>query len=814
MLNMLLRTHRFVAILMLVSIVVFAVMLPGFATGQVGDEREQASDVNDIDLLVRVQQSVSEALPGDQVEYTATIENNTGKPQTNLEAIMVVTQQADAMSYVEDSTFIRYHENGPEFPLPPLSRQTTLLAETIAPSQVLQVRWSMKVGSCASRNAWAQVVFRVRTDDLKPPYPDSYLYIAPHTDWWATQHFSAVYDLNTPTPAPGEAVHHTVRVVNDGFVIFNDVMVHLWADESLDRFLPTVAENSEFTILSDRDGPPGRSVPLRPMWASPLGRFGLDYLNPGRVLILSWTDYVADDAPVGTVVMPHVGVRMSGSTEWTQLATRFVVSPPRNDFSIKINKDDAGYLTSDRFPGDLVNMRVTISNRTDIPRHDIDVSLDLPSALLYVSGSGAYSTATYLGGNSRQLPDDWIDNGAVLPEIAPGEETTIAFKVRIREDIMPQDGIEVYAVLRSPTGTESRSRAQIDIAKKPDIDMNVRELRAAAPGSVVWFDITVENSGEVPLTDVRFGFEEPCSGMAYIPGTLYIESQKFVLRDDASVLAQQARGEDVSVELGALEPNEKVEISMRFQLADDLMQETVTGPRLIVTGRSTDTTLVPRVLDSTETEITVVPPLVTAEDFEARVEEILGRVEDNTDAIRATVSADEFEKQVGEILGDIQDNTDAIRATVSADEFEKQVGEILRDIEVNTNAIKGTTTAIEEQAEEINETTKGTLNTVVKGLDPWDQSLWWILRLGGFGALASFAAGLVVPFTIWRGLAWFGRRRRRAANPYLADDGDAIGPTSVGRWMRRVSRVARAVLTAVRDSVLKWANSLRRRMER
>ena len=789
--NMPAHAHRLVAILVIAGAVWLAAMLPGFVTGQQGGADEQSSDVNDIDLLVTVEQSSRYALPGDQVEYTATIENNTGEPQTNLEAIMVVTEQADAMIYVEDSTFIRYREDGPEFPLPPLSRQTTLLAETIEPAQMIQVRWSLEVGRCALRNDWAQVVFRVRTDDLKPPYPDSNLYIVPHTDLWDLKHASAGYEVDTPTPAPGEAVRHTVRVVNDSYVILYDVTVRLRHDESRERVLPTLLENSTAS-LSDRDGRPSRATPVDPpKWS----RFTLRYLNPGKVLTLSWTDYVADDAPIGTVVMPQVDVRVASSTEWLPLSTMVTVSPPRDDFSVEIRQDDAGYLSSARFPGDLVNMHVTISNDTDVPRQDISVSLDLPTALSYVGGSGAYSTATYVAGNSRRLPDDWIDNGTRLPTIAPGEETTITFKAKIGEDISPQDDIDVYAVLRSPTDVESRAHARIDVVKKPDIDLSLRDLRTAEAGSVVWFDATIQNSGQAPLTDVKFGFEQPCpsmANMAYIPGTLYIESQTFVLRDDAPMLSQQERGEDVSIELGDLEPDEKIRITMRFQLEDDIEPGTVAGPRLVTTGWSTDERLVPRVLASTETEVTIAQPaLVTAAEFREAVTDILDDIQVNTDAIRATVSADEFETQVQGILGDIQANTDAIRATVSADEFETQVQKILTDIEANTDAIGEQAKVILKQVREVN---------------PWSLGWKWVLLWGGFGVVASFIAGAVLPGTFWRLCRWVGGLWRNASWP--------PGPPTLSAWKRPLLwttdrwRAGATRLATVHRRVRDWLDGL------
>ena len=657
--------------LMIVGSGVMAVMLPTTIAGQPDDRSGTSSNTDAPVLEVSLEQTPQGfALPGEIIEYTATIENKSDEEQTNLRVIMAVSEYAEALVYVSSSTSIRRTSDGRYVPLgAQLSTSPINIAETLMVGQVIAIKWRLQVSECALRNRWTQVAFRARTDDSDPELGLAYknLLIAPHTDL-VVKKFTVVYDLNTPSPAPGDPVHHTVQVVNTGTAVLDDIIVHLAPHETLDRFLPTVAQNSAFTVLPGRGMPPKRTVAIDPKWSNPTGGFTLKYLNADQVLVMTWTDYVADDAPIGTEVMPHVWIRVAGSTEWVGAATRFIVSEPRNDVAFDIRTMVAGSLTSSYFPGEVVTMRVAVTNHTQVVQDDLRVSLDLPFALSHIGDSARLSTADFLDGNARRLSGTWIRDGAVLPALPPDGTVTVTFETKIGESVSPQDGIETRAILHDAGSVARRAVTRLNIVGDPDIEMTVGEIDAAKAGEVVPLRVDVSNTGRATLTDVTFGFEETC-GMSYVPGSLKIEGAEFLSRDDGPLLNQLENGEDPSIAIGVLEAGGGVQIKLRVRIEDQIQPGMVAGPRFVAVGQSAETPDVPFTTAREETEIEVVESIAKAVD------------------------------SISESVAEAADS-----------------------------------------------------------ISPFARGIRWFSQWAISGVLASFVAGLVLPFTLWRAALWLNAR--------------------------------------------------------
>ena len=824
----------FATALVAISLAVSLTAFSAPAAGE-GESPEDSSADSDGGLVVTLE-STFDQLPGGVVEFIATVENKTGRPQTNLTATMIVPEYEEALQYVEDSTIGCCAEGGAEVALPPLGRHPTLLSPTLTDHRIW-FRWDMTVSECALRDRWVEVVVTVRTDEIEDISALTRFYIVPHTDL-LIKRFSAAYDLDTPTPAPGDPVHHTVRIVNDGRVVLDDLMIHLNPHSTLDEFLPTVSENASFYIVGQRGEEPGRSVAVDPKWSKPTGRFTLDYLNPGNIIVLSWTDYVATDAPIGTVVMPHVSVRAAGSQEWTTLATRFTVSLPRDDLEVDVQAIDPGYLVPSYSPGDLITMRVAVSNRTTVAHDDLHLRVDLPFALSYVEGSASYSTPIYVGANARRVTDTWIDTGLSLPSLEPGHWSAITFKAKVGDSVAPANSIETYATLRTADGRERHDTISVDVVPKPDIEMTVQDLEPTLAGTEARVNVDIRNIGDVSLTDVRFGWEAVCTGISYVPGSLIVSAwvptetgsvQKKLIRDDGFVLEQQQNNEDVSVPIGDLtlgddQPDVKsVVVSLRVRIADDARPGAILGLPLSVVAwvdRDPDPRISPSVstvADGTYWEIEVVEPLVTVEDFETAVRDILDRIEGVAKETKATANRTEG------LAEDIQAVTEAVDETTQAtaaktDALDGKTDALDRKtdkLSETTAALDRKTDALDEKIEALNSTATQIRKELVDEVDPWKQlfvegEIGWFIRWGGFGALASFVAGAVLPFTLWRAIAWLRERQRRRKNPYLAARATAPAWRSSSQWRAvagRASEPLAAALRRVRDRV----DGLRRR---
>ena len=848
--------QRVAGLLAIVLAAISLAVLPALVASEGESLTNSSADSGDSGLAVTLE-STRDQLPGGVVEFIATVENKTGHPQTNLMVTMVVSEHEEALQYVEDSTIGCCAEGGAEVALPPLGRHPTLLTPLLD-EHLIWFKWRMNVNECALRDRWIDIVIAVRTDDIEDTSALTRVYIIPHTDL-LVKGFNVEYELDTPTPSPGTPVRHTVRIVNDGRVVLDDLVVHLNPHDTIDQFLPTVSENASFYIVRKRGEEPGRSVALDPKWSKPTGRFQLDYLNPGNILVLSWTDYVATDAPIGTVVTPHVSVRAAGSQEWTTDATRFTVSLPRNDLDVDVQAIDPAHLGPSYFPGDLVTMRVTVSNRTAVVHDNLQVEIDLPFALSYVESSASYSTPIYLGVNARRVSDTWIDEGLSLPPIEPGHWSAITFKVKVGESVAPMNSAETRVTLRTADGRERHDAVSVDVIPRPDIEMTVRDLGSVLAGTEARVSIDIRNTGDVSLTDVRFGWEETCTGVSYLPGTLTVSTwvptetgsaQKTLIRDDGFVLEQQTNNDDVSVPIGDLATDDgrseinSVVVGLTVRIAHDAGPGAILALPLSVVARVTrnsDASIAPiarTVADGTWWKIEVVESLVTAEEFETAVRSVLDRIEgvarktaENTESILALAeTAREINDEIRNITTETGATTTKLEETTKA--IEEQAGKIeglagkidVTTQDTNTRA-KETTDLVGEanklvatavqgaeeitnQAEVIDATAKKTNDLAkeilgeVEDVKPWDQNVWWIVEWMGFGALASLIAGIVFPFILVG--AWKRWRYRQATSP---DPPAPSTPSSWGRsirWATNHCRAGATVLATALQRVRDW----------
>ena len=718
----------------------------------------------------------------------------------------MAVSDGETLTYLQDSTAAQLHEDGPVSALPQLSSRPTAIVATLEPGQRVRIEWKMQVKECALRARWVNVIFEARTDEVVALPLSKNHYIHPHSNLLHAAS-KVDYHLNTSTPTPGGAVRHTVRVANTGFVTLPDVAIRLRRSDSAARILPPIADDSRYVVVSPRDGylgptqlagtvdqrgiiagrdgRPGLPVDVASAWSSSTNGFTLSKLKPGSVLVFSWTDYVATDASIGVEAESSVAVSIAGSTR-SRNSAKLTVSTPPNDLQIHVGPADLGRLDASYLPLEVVTMHVTIVNHTSRRQNGLAVSVDLPFALIYVPDSGSYSVHNYIDGNARRLPDDWIHTGTRLPLLAPGQRATIAFRARIGEGAAPQDGIEVHAILQRPNGQEQRVTDRFRIVGVPDISLTVASVGTASAGDEVEYLVRVRNTGQVDLEDVEIGFELTC-GMSYVRDSLRFPlggafilggGGAFLVGESESSLESPTDDDHLVRRLGPMAPGEETDFALKMRIGSDVTAGHLAGPRFVTTASTVEAAVLNAVMARQETEIAVVESFVTEETFEARVEEILDDIQINTDAIRANVSVDEFETQVEEILGDIQANTKAIRKATDA------VGE-----------------------------TAGEVRDKLFDEDPWEQSTGWILRVGGFAALASLVAGLVLPFSLWRGLAWFSRHRQRATRS------DLLEPPSPSKWTRSTlwawatdrCRAGADLLAAARRHVRDWLDGLWRR---
>lgn len=447
---------------------------------------------------------------------------------------------------------------------------------------------------------------------------------------------------------------------------------------------------------------------------------------------------------------------------------------------------------------------MSIQNRSTTPALSPELGLDLPVAVRYVGGSGSYSTPDYAAGNARRLPDAWLDSGATLPAIGPGESIDVRFNVAIPPATRNEnETVDIIAVLRSD---EQNLRESLPLAITPraELRMVVEHPTDVGAGDDVKYRVSVTNMGQTDLENVKFGIEGSCHA-AYHPHSLWqvFNDGAYAIRSgDQSGPDNSVKGTDVTKTLLTLAAGETRGIVFAVHIAETTGAGTVKGPTILA---FTDDASV--VGQRQETDILVGPVSrpATAAELAAATKEIVEEIQDVTKATGVTADT-------------IQDNTNAIKDATSTIGYQtEEIKEATAVLEAEAAVIENATATIKGQTGEINETTKKTLNTVVENLDPWDQSLSWILRLGGFAALASLIAGIVFPFLlvgVWKRVRRRGRRHRRRAT-----SSDPLEPPSPSKWTRSTlwawaadrCRAGVDLLAAARRHVRDWIDGLWRR---
>lgn len=621
-------------------------------------------------FLVSFHPTRAEVLPGDTIGYSAIFENNSDEPISNLVVSMTVTGYADALTYLEQSTVVRCAEDAETQALPDLEAQPMLICGIIAPRQKIRLEWKLRVSECALQDRWVQVNFLAEPDSTLYPRPLFVRhYIAPHPASF-NKHFTVTYDLNTSTPAPGEPVHHTVRVANTGNRVLDDVVIHLQPHESLDQFLPTISENSHFFIISQQGSTPGPTRSIDPRWSDPSGRFTLDYLNPGDILVMRWTDYVAENAPIDVEVSPHVAVRTAGAKQWTQAATRFTVANSPTDLVIDARFEDTASLLGPFRPGEATSMIVTITNHTDHVQSGLALAFDLPVALTVIDNRSFYEFGNYVDGNARQVPAYWINQGFALPNLPPSEQLVLHLALRVQSDVVPTQVVRASVRLHSESEGTKHSVADLYITPISHLDLDIAQSEIFSDSGTIDYEIKVSNSGETELSNVVVSVEVPCGLSPVGPYNYGVVSDGIVVWTNIS--SDVAVHSDGGIMLDSLMPRDPLAerdlstktILLSFRVDDDSPAGAQPGLRVnvIATGISS------QIYQREETTIIISEPVATSAQLSDAQDEILSAVEGIGPA------SEELLEEIGQATSSVSDTSTQIQTL--AEDLEMSLGDL------------------------------------------------------------------------------------------------------------------------------------------
>jgi len=238
-------------------------------------------------------------------------------------------------------------------------------------------------------------------------------------------------------------------------------------------------------------GPDSLSVANGPVWSAP------STLSPGESVDVSWT--LVSEAAGMTSVRVRATANLAGAEVEATADTRIAIAPP---IDIKV---DSGQ-TAAMVLGDEFNVAVTVTNEWDKP-----VEAVKPDGLNGPNFASIRVVAGPTGPGGASVP-----NGGYT--LAPGESVRLDYRVRLDEQIYPAE-ITSFINGRDP---ESGAIFFLSGSSGSPDELEVQVNGLSPNGDVFDVEVTVRNTGDEPLDEVRFIDD---AGLAYNPDVYEVEER-------------------------------------------------------------------------------------------------------------------------------------------------------------------------------------------------------------------------------------------------------------------------------------------------
>jgi len=182
--------------------------------------------------------------------------------------------------------------------------------------------------------------------------------------------------------------------------------------------------------------------------------------------------------------------------------------------------DKQGSIT-EGLPGDTIHYTITIQNTGNSPAYDVDIEDVVPAGLLLNTASitsAPLADTTFVVGNTITWQYTIIPVGGTLileyDAVIPTEGGVFTNTATVT-DYSTLLGVSPYERVYPPISDQWTVRAPgTDIVK---ITLNTA-VNVPSPGGIVYFELTIENTGDFPLNPVQLTDIVP-DGLTYMPGT-------------------------------------------------------------------------------------------------------------------------------------------------------------------------------------------------------------------------------------------------------------------------------------------------------
>ncbi|MED2183241.1 hypothetical protein [Bacillus wiedmannii] len=205
--------------------------------------------------------------------------------------------------------------------------------------------------------------------------------------------------------------------------------------------------------------------------------------------------------------------------------------------------------------GDIVTYTVTFTNQGTIPATGVTITDSLPPGTTFVTDSVTVNT----------IPQPSVSplTGISVGTVNPGETVRVTFQVQINA-IPPNGKIENTAVVTyisqpNPseppiTTTETTPTVTLPVRTANPNPQKTVDREFASIGDTLTYTITLQNSGNIPATDVIITDSIP-TGTTFIPGSITING-----------ISQPDLTPETGIPVGTLNPRQIVTVTLEVQV--------------------------------------------------------------------------------------------------------------------------------------------------------------------------------------------------------------------------------------------------------
>ncbi|MBI4134433.1 MAG: DUF11 domain-containing protein, partial [Candidatus Terrybacteria bacterium] len=243
-------------------------------------------------------------------------------------------------------------------------------------------------------------------------------FVAPLASYATGGPLSVTLGVDKEQALRGDTLSYTGTIRNTGTTTQNAVYAVLQLQGAGDYV------NGSGTYMHSETG---NTLPLPNAWLNDGANFG--YVLAGHSVTVKFRVRVRDDAPLQQYVQVTLNAssREAPSVRRATVST-LIVEPSRPQLAAEQYADRV-----EASPGDTIRYTIRMKNTGNVVLHNLYIVEYLPNLdarfVDYVPGSGSIT----LGGSVQQLADRWVDDGARINYLNPGQEAFVKFEAKVRD---------------------------------------------------------------------------------------------------------------------------------------------------------------------------------------------------------------------------------------------------------------------------------------------------------------------------------------------------------------------------------------------